>query len=110
MESKKTKTKKRIKVYCENGSSIFITKTRLSNIKTQMTRDIKAKRAENKQLIPFYFYGLAYFVYYNQTDSVALLIEYGDELSSRSIDKKNKIYVEVPYKTRTTKKNGTIVV
>lgn len=110
MEAKKTKRKKRIRIYCENGSPVFITKTRLKNIKTQMTRDIKATRSENKDMIPFYFYGIAYFLYIEQSDCTVLSIEYGDELNSKTIDKKNKIYVEVPYKTRTTKKNGTIIV
>lgn len=99
----------KIKIFCDGGKPIYITKTRHENIRRQIVRDIKRKRSENRNLALYYFYGLAYFVYHKEDDSASLVIEYGDELSSLGVNKRDRIYVEVLFKTRTTKKHGTII-
>jgi hypothetical protein len=99
----------KIKIFCQNGKPVYITKTRLNGIRLQIIKDIKQKRRENPNGAIYWFYGLAHFSYIKETDETVLVITYGDELSSLGLNKRARIYVEVPFKRRTTKKHGTVI-
>ena len=104
----KRKTK-RIKIFCRNGKPIEITKTYAENIRRQILKTIKAKRIENRDMAEFYFYGIAEFSYVKETDETVLLINYGGVSSSSEVDKKGRIYAEVPIRVKPSKKKAVIL-
>jgi len=104
----KPKTNK-VKISCLNGKPMLVTKNYVEGIKTQMIRDIKAKRIENPKVAEFYFYGIANFTYIKESKSTVLSITYGDALSALNVDKKGCVYVEVPFRTRPSRKKVSVI-
>lgn len=106
---KLSKDKKKIKVFCLRGNPVEITKNYANGIKKQIVKNIKAKRLENRDTAQYYFYGIADYILVKDNDMPVLRIEYGDALSALDVVKKNKIYVEVPFRMRITKKSPPII-
>lgn len=95
---------KKIKIISSNGKFVEVSNRFYNGIKIQMTRTIKQKRIENSDNAHFYFYGIASFVYDKIEKEQNLVIEYGDALSALELDTKNKIYVEVAFRKKPSKK------
>lgn len=98
-----SKTKK-IKIISDNGKFVQVSQRFFNGVKIQMTRTIKQKRIEDSENAHLYFYGIASFVYDKAEKEYNLVIEYGDALSALELDVKNKIYVDIQFRKKPSKK------